>query len=77
MYHFSSEQISKLKREFHLMEANEGGVIDRDGLAMLLEGIGIMVSEDTLDSLMQEIDVGGDGVIDVVEFEAWEKKRRG
>merc|ERR1739845_180529 len=55
---FSEEQIQMYKDCFKLMDINKDGMIDKNDLRGAFDNVGVLMSEEELDSLLGEISGG-------------------
>ena len=64
----SEEQILEFKEAFKLFDTDNGGSIDVDELKDALESLGQVVTEDSVQALVDEVDEDGSGEIEFDEF---------
>ena len=58
------------------MDTDQDGVINRDELKMLLNGVGADLHDDVITEMMRLADADGDGNIDIEEFLKWNQKKK-
>jgi len=56
---------------FMKFDSDQSGAIDKDELAELSATLGNKLSNENLDKAMTDLDMNGDGVIDLDEFARW------
>lgn len=60
-----------LKIAFNKFDKDGSGSIDKDELAELSKELGAELTEDQLTNALKDLDLNGDGVIDIDEFSRW------
>ena len=68
MSKLNEEQIGELKKAFAVMDKNGDGVVEKDELRTLLQGLGEDVTEEVIDEMIKIADTNGDGKVDFNEF---------
>ena len=68
MSKLNEEQIGELKKAFAVMDKNGDGVVEKDELRTLLQGLGEDVTEEVIDEMIKIADTNGDGKVDFAEF---------
>jgi hypothetical protein len=70
------ERKAVLTKMFVEYDADNSGTIDRDELSQALADLGLRMSKDEMDGVMQRLDSDGNGEIDLVEFMEHFKRER-
>ena len=60
-----------MKIAFNKFDKDGSGSIDKDELADLSKELGAELTEDQLTNALKDLDLNGDGVIDIDEFSRW------
>jgi len=62
---------NEVKTAFAKYDADGSGAIDKEELAELSKELGHELTEEELEKALKDLDLNGDGVIDVKEFSRW------
>ncbi|XP_019623611.1 PREDICTED: troponin C-like [Branchiostoma belcheri] len=65
---FNEEQIAEFKMAFDMFDADGGGDISTRELGTIMKKLGLNVSRDQLQDMIDEVDVDASGTIDFEEF---------
>ena len=68
MSKLTAEQSEELKKAFAVMDTNGDGVVTKEELTKLLQGLGEEVGPDVVDEMISIADENGDGKIQFDEF---------
>ena len=68
MGNLSDEQIGELRKAFDVMDENKDGVVTKDELKKLLQGLGEEVTDEIVDEMINIADENGDGKVQFDEF---------
>lgn len=67
-----AEKLEKdVKPAFAKFDKDSSGAIDKEELAALSEELGTKLTEEQLDAALLDLDLNGDGVVDLDEFCRW------
>jgi Ca2+-binding EF-hand superfamily protein len=62
---------NEVKVAFDKYDADGSGAIDKDELAQLSKELGHELTGEELEKALKDLDLNGDGVIDMKEFSRW------
>jgi Ca2+-binding EF-hand superfamily protein len=68
---YDTEREENVIPAFNKYDADNSGAIDKEELAALSKELGHELTEEELDTALKDLDLNGDGVIDLKEFSRW------
>ncbi|KAG6554485.1 hypothetical protein Mapa_003863 [Marchantia paleacea] len=61
-------QKDEIEKVFNFFDENKDGLISKDDLRHFMHKLGFQTTEDEIDSMVNSVDINGDGSVDFMEF---------